>query len=121
MKKYIGDEFLLKNRTLTKQIGDIVLAERKQKGLTQEQLAEKCGLSNQTIANIEQGRNCKIESFVAVIKSLGLSADFILGISNAENELEIKCRHLSQEHKIFLLATIELLKKLDTNKTNTGI
>lgn len=106
------------NNALLKQVGKIVLSQRRKKGLTQEQLAEVSGLSNQTIANIEQGSNCKIESFVAVIQSLELSADFVLNVSHSQSALEIRCRHLSLPQQHFLCGTLDLLEQLEADKTN---
>lgn len=52
---------------------------RKQKNLTQEQLAEICGLSTAHIGHIERGtRALSIESLVTISESLNVSTDYLL-------------------------------------------
>jgi transcriptional regulator with XRE-family HTH domain len=47
---------------------------RKEKGLTQEQLAEKCGLSQQYLSGLEQGRrNPTIVTIYELATALGVS------------------------------------------------
>ncbi len=47
---------------------------RKEKGLTQEQLAEKCGLSQQYLSGLEQGRrNPTIVTIYELAIALGVS------------------------------------------------
>jgi transcriptional regulator with XRE-family HTH domain len=47
---------------------------RKESGLTQEQLAEKCGLSQQYLSKLEQGRrNPTIVTLYEIATALGVS------------------------------------------------
>ncbi len=47
---------------------------RKERGLTQEQLAERCGLSQQYLSGLEQGRrNPTIVTIYEVATALGVS------------------------------------------------
>jgi transcriptional regulator with XRE-family HTH domain len=47
---------------------------RKERGLTQEQLAERCGLSQQYLSGLEQGRrNPTIVTIYEVAAALGVS------------------------------------------------
>jgi transcriptional regulator with XRE-family HTH domain len=47
---------------------------RKERGLTQEQLAERCGLSQQYLSGLEQGRrNPTIVTIYEIANALGVS------------------------------------------------
>ena len=47
---------------------------RKERGLTQEQLAERCGLSQQYLSGLEQGRrNPTIVTIYEIASALGVS------------------------------------------------
>lgn len=47
---------------------------RKQSGLTQEQLAERCGLSQQYLSELERGkRNPTVVTLYEIAQSLGVS------------------------------------------------
>lgn len=52
-----------------------VLLARKAKGLTQKELAQKAGVSQATISDIERGRNSSSLEVPALAKALGLSID----------------------------------------------
>lgn len=72
MVRLLTDEAKLK-------IGRRIQKRRKQLGLTQEQLAELSGLSQNFIALVENG-NCGLgdESIIGLTKGLQVSADYIL-------------------------------------------
>lgn len=56
-------------------IGDMIMAARKAKGMTQEQLAAKVGKSRPQIANIEGGRSdMPIKTLMLFAEALGVSA-----------------------------------------------
>jgi transcriptional regulator with XRE-family HTH domain len=63
-----------KQRKLASNFRANVIAKRKQLGLRQSDLAEKCGLSVKYIADIEQGQsgNPTLETVCAVAKGLGI-------------------------------------------------
>lgn len=66
-------------KTDYKKMGNRIKSARKKKKITQEQLAEMTGLSNNYISNIE--RNCSIPSIDTLLKicnSLGITPDFVL-------------------------------------------
>ncbi|MCL2083566.1 MAG: helix-turn-helix domain-containing protein [Oscillospiraceae bacterium] len=69
---------------LAEKIGSRIASRRKQLGLTQEQAAEKAGLSHQFFACVERGlKNIRAESIVKISKAMDISADYILtGISS---------------------------------------
>lgn len=61
-----------------KDIGGRVREARKAKGLTQQQLAEKCGLMNTSISVIECGKMLPSAPTLAVLsKALGVPMDWI--------------------------------------------
>lgn len=62
-----------------KEIGARIAKLRKQKGLTQEYLAEKMDVSIQMISNLERGNKAiKIDNLIKLSKILGVSTDYIL-------------------------------------------
>lgn len=54
---------------------------RKEKGLTQESLSRKAGISFHTLVKIENGRirNPRIETVMKLAKALGVKTDDLLG------------------------------------------
>lgn len=97
-------------------IGTRIAQRRKQLQLTQEEVAEKSGLSHQFFACVERGlKNMRAESIIKVSLALDISTDYILfGRSNdhdrnylAElmeplNEVQLKC--LEDIIKSYLIA-----------------
>ena len=60
-------------------LGAKISAARKQKGLTQEKLAEKVGISNVYMGEIERGTKIpKLPVLIAIIEALEVSADYLL-------------------------------------------
>ena len=73
-------------------IGQRIANRRNQLGLTQEQAAERSGLTQQFFASVEAGRkNIRAESIIKVSKALGISADFLL----TGQVSDIDCLHIS--------------------------
>lgn len=71
-------------------LGKRIRKTRKEKHLTQEQLAELCNLSTAHIGHIERGtRALSIESLITVANVLNVSTDYLLLdiSSNSENKL----------------------------------
>ncbi len=59
---------------MRKLVGDNCARIRKQRGLTQEQLAERCGLSQQYLSSLERGkRNPTIVTIYEIALALGVS------------------------------------------------
>ena len=70
---------------------------RKQKGLTQEELAEKLGVSTQMISNLELGKKAiRPENLARVCDVLGLSADFVLTGTNTKTAVDAVAEKLTQ-------------------------
>ena len=83
-------------------IGNRFNSHRKSQGMTREQFAEKCGLSVQSVAKIESGtRNFRIQSLVSVSQVLGLSSDFLRGLSeiNDDENFQLLLSRLDTEGK----------------------
>lgn len=70
-------------------LGQRIRKARKEKGLTQEQLAELCDLSTAHIGHIERGtRALSIESLIVISEILNVSTDYLLmdiSTSNIKN------------------------------------
>lgn len=64
---------------MLKQMGERIYEKRKTLKYTQEQLAEKLGVSTQMISNLELGKKAiRPENLVKLCGVLGLSADYLL-------------------------------------------
>ena len=60
-------------------LGERIRKARKQRHLTQEQLAEECNLSTAHIGHIERGtRALSIESLITISEVLNVSTDYLL-------------------------------------------
>ena len=66
---------------------DIIKKKRKQMSMTQKELAERCGVSYQSISNIETGKTFSLNLLTKVCHELGLS--FII-IDDSPIEVSIK-------------------------------
>lgn len=68
-------------------LGEKIRKARKEKHLTQEQLAEACDLSTAHIGHIERGtRALSIESLITISEVLNVSTDYLLlDVSNSAN------------------------------------
>ncbi len=62
-----------------KKTGQRIMERRKEMGLTQEQLAEKCDLTTQAVSYFESGkRNMRQDSLMKLALGLGVSTDYLL-------------------------------------------
>ncbi len=69
----MGDSAFLKD------MGQRIMVRRKSMRMTQEELAEKLGVSTQMISNLELGKKAiRPENLAKVCETLELSADFVL-------------------------------------------
>lgn len=53
-------------------IGEIIREKRVASGYTQKQLADKVGLTNTSISNIEKGLTCNVQSLISICDALDL-------------------------------------------------
>lgn len=80
------------DNTFLKEMGTRIMFRRKSLGLTQEELAEKLGVSTQMISNLELGKKAiRPENLSRLCKQLKLDADFVLNGHNASSELRTMC------------------------------
>ena len=73
------------------ELKDIILQKRKEKNMTQEQLAERCHVSTKHIANIEKGSmNPSYEILLAIARVLPVSLDALITPGMGKTEIELK-------------------------------
>lgn len=98
--------------TLLLEIGKRVRERREELNLTQEILAEKMGVSNLMVSNLENGKKAiRPENLVKLSNVLGISTDYILkGIrTNAEiSDLSQRISKLSERGQYMVKGVIEL-------------
>lgn len=104
---------------LLKQIGSRILSRRKQLRMTQEELAEKAGITPQTVSSAELGKKAlRPENIIRVCSALDISTDYLLlGEVNAGDHSvllsqiadlpPIQYRHLEDIINSFILALDE--------------
>lgn len=69
---------------------EIIRELRKKKGLTQQQLAEKVGISNVSLSNYERGAQMPdLNTLARIAVELDVSTDILLGISDEITESEM--------------------------------
>ena len=75
-KPYLKQQF--SKMTERERIGALIASTRKEKGLTQDDLAVKCGMQKQNISRIEHGKySIGIEILAKVCKAMGCKLDII--------------------------------------------
>lgn len=104
---------------LLKQIGNRILNRRKQLRLTQEELAEKAGITPQTVSSAELGKKAlRPENIIRVCSALDISTDYLLLgeinkgdysvlLSKISDLPPIQYRHLEDIINSFILALNE--------------
>ena len=72
-----------------KETGQRILVRRTALRMTQEEMAEKLGVSTQMISNLELGKKAiRPENLAKVCELLGLSADFVLTGTNTKTAVD---------------------------------
>lgn len=66
------------------ELGELVKALRKQRGLSQFQLANSLGVSRTTIQNLEQGKNFTVDTILKVLKEMDLLSQLKSEITQAK-------------------------------------
>ena len=70
---------------------------RKEKKLTQEELAEKIGISKRTLANWEDGVSSIKENKLKILCEIfGVDMPYLLGYNNVKNETDLKVSVLDE-------------------------
>ncbi|MGN1132225.1 MAG: helix-turn-helix domain-containing protein [Ruminococcus sp.] len=76
---------------------------RKEKGISQKQVAEDLGISQALLSHYEKGiRECSLDFVVKAAEYYGVSCDYILGASAQRNPGEIEESPQQQENKAML-------------------
>jgi len=87
----VGDSEFLKD------MGQRIMVRRKSLRMTQEELAEKLGVSTQMISNLELGKKAiRPENLARVCDVLGLSANFVLTGTNTKTAVDAVAEKLVQ-------------------------
>lgn len=80
-----------------KEMGQRIMTRRKSLRMTQEELAEKLGVSTQMISNLELGKKAiRPENLAKVCSALELSADFILTGTSTKTAVDAIAEKLVQ-------------------------
>ena len=87
----MGDNVFLKT------MGRRIMIRRKSLRMTQEELAEKLGVSTQMISNLELGKKAiRPDNLAKICEVLELSADFVLTGTNTKTAVDIVAEKLVQ-------------------------
>ena len=102
---------------IDKHFGKILKAYRKKAKITQEELAEKLGISLKYISRIENGNNgVKTQNLIQYMNILGVPPDTLYGKfmahPNVKKDMDLynKITELSEEEKEFVSSIIDLVK-----------
>ena len=80
-----------------KEMGQRIMVRRKSLRMTQEELADKLGVSTQMISNLELGKKAiRPENLAKVCEVLSLSADFVLTGTNTKTAVDAVAAKLTQ-------------------------
>lgn len=107
----VGDnEFL-------KEMGQRIMVRRKALRMTQEEMAEKLGVSTQMISNLELGKKAiRPDNLAKVCDLLGLSADFVLIGTNTKTAVDAVAEKLSQLTAEELQMVSEIIDYMNNKK-----
>ncbi len=78
---------IIEIKDVKKEIGALVKALRKQRGLSQTQLSESLNVSRTTIQNLELGRNFTIDTLLKVMEEVDLLQQLNNEIVKAKNQV----------------------------------
>ena len=101
-------------------LGNRIREYRKERGFSQEILAEKSGVSTNTISRIEGGQMAmSVGILQKIVKALGVDANTLLGVSTEVNETEIwvsafssRVQELKENEQEILKHTMNALRKI---------
>ena len=106
-------------------LGNRIRGYRKERGFSQEILAEKSGVSTNTISRIEGGQMAmSVGILQKIVKALGVDANTLLGVSTEVNETKIwvsafSCRvqELKENEQEILKHTMNaLIESMEKNR-----
>lgn len=98
-------------------LGNYIREKRQSAGMSQERLAEKSGLSPNTVSRIEGGQMAmSMETFQKIVRALGLDANVLLGAAELtekdEEDLQslfCRMRYLKQGERKVIVETVAAL------------
>lgn len=103
-------------------IGEKIREERKKIGMTQEDLAEKVGISVNFVSLIENGKNMSLDTMIKIANTFNVSVDYLLNDSmniNTDNitaQINHSLGSLTTEEKLYFLNMIKQYKQLKNDK-----
>ena len=80
-------------------LGKLVRDYRIEFPLTQQELAEKCGLSLRTIQNLESGKDIRLDSFIKVLMVLGLDRNLSMLIPDVGDRPSVHLKEKEGKRK----------------------
>ena len=100
-----------------KDMGQRIMVRRKSLRMTQEELAEKLGVSTQMISNLELGKKAiRPDNLAKVCSVLELSADFILTGTNTKTAVDAVAEKLVQLTAEELQMVNEMIDYMNSKK-----
>ena len=79
------------NDILYQEIGELVRSARKRARLTQDELAERAGLTRTSITNVEAGnQQLRVHTLINISDALGVSPMSLLPLSNSAANVETR-------------------------------
>lgn len=103
---------------IEKSVGQRIKEYREKAGVSQEQLAERIGISITSMSNIERGVNYpSFNNFISILRSIDATADHILcDIIPASRDVKVselndKLNSLTQEQQDQILTVVDALIK----------
>ena len=100
-----------------KEMGQRIMMRRKSLRMTQEELAEKLGVSTQMISNLELGKKAiRPENLAKVCDVLELSADFVLTGSNTQTAVDATAKKLIQLTKEELQMVSDMIDYMNNKR-----
>ena len=107
----MGDNEFLKT------MGQRIMVRRKALQMTQEELAEKLGVSTQMISNLELGKKAiRPENLARVCEVLKLSADFVLTGVNTKTAVDSVAEKLAQLTAQELRIVSDMIEYMNSKK-----
>ena len=98
---------------LLKEMGERIYDRRKNLGFTQEELAEKLGVSTQMISNLELGKKAiRPENLVKLCTALDVSADFCLfggDRNHPTDDLYLKLLKLNADERRIITSLLDYM------------
>jgi transcriptional regulator with XRE-family HTH domain len=85
---YAFEKHRMKGVAMT--LGERVKTLRERQGLTQSELAQRCGIAQATISRLETGDLKDVQSSVAkrLARALGVTVDYLVGMYEDEGQLQ---------------------------------